>query len=181
MVFLDADNGSPFLWIRSIVGEILEGLKWDGSHFSVEASLFFQSVELSNLRIVHYYGLTEFWHAGIFDFVRCHITGWPYIKVKATLDRVSRYFFNKKKLVTKRRMDLLKVVLPKHLDSATPVDELSLMTDLYTIEWTNHPGADAQQNTLELYLASVVKSGDLTKDNYGYFGVTKRTANTRKI
>lgn len=51
------------------------------------------------------------------------------------------------------------------------------MTKLYSIKWVLHPEGDQQQEKLELYLDSLVKSGDLEliNDEYVVTGNAIRT------
>ncbi|EKF9846949.1 hypothetical protein O1D35_003649 [Vibrio cholerae] len=49
------------------------------------------------------------------------------------------------------------------------IDLFELMTKLYSIRWVTHPSGDELERKLQLYLDSLVKSGDLTEcDNLSY-------------
>ena len=45
---------------------------------------------------------------------------------------------------------------------------IDLMTKLYSMNWVLHPSADEQQQKLELYLDSLVESGELNNVNHEY-------------
>ena len=57
---------------------------------------------------------------------------------------------------------------------------IDLMTKLYSIKWVLHPSADEQQNRLELYLDSLVESGDLRKVNTEYVVTGKAISTIEK-
>jgi len=164
------DRGAPFFWVRSMVGDDLVGFEWDGSRFSVQKSLDLKTLQPQNLFIAHYYGLAEVRYSGISDLAIGRITRWPYTRINIvhTLNRFDQYLFNKKKLITKQRIDLLKFLLQKHLDGKTPISSLDLMVDLYSIKWVLHPDGDAQHKKVNFYLDSLVRSGELDKIDYKY-------------
>jgi hypothetical protein len=161
---LDLDqNRGAFFWVRSIAGDTLAGFEWDGTSFSIPKTIELSDVNPNNLFIVHYYGLSEIRYSGIRDLAFGRVTLGPYIKVNAinTLGRLDQYFFNKKKLVTKARVELLQLLVQKHLDGRLPASSLEIMTYLYSSKWVLHPSGDAQRKKLRLYLDSLVLSGEL--------------------
>lgn len=165
------DKGDePYLVIVAIAGTTLKCIEWDGSRYAIKREASLNEVNLSNLRITHYYGLSEVRYEGVFDYLVNRITGWPYLKIRVVqvLDRISQYFFNKKKLYTKQRMDLLKFLVARALDGKTDNDPLDLMTGLYTMRWYLHPQGERQQQKVEFYLDSLVETGELKYVNHRY-------------
>src|SRR5207253_119097 len=138
--------------------------------FSVPRTIQLKTVEAGKFFIRHYYGLAEVRYSGIVDLAIGRVTRWPYIKINisSALNHFDRYLFNKKKLVTKQRIDLLRFLVQEHLDGKTPINSLNLMIDLYSIKWVLYPNADTQQRTVELYLDSLVQSGELREVNGQY-------------
>lgn len=122
-----------------------------------------RNVELSKFQITHFYGLSDVRYSGLRDFILNRVSAWPYIKIHIVrvVNRIDRYFFNKKKLITKQRMDLLKILLERHLDGKSKFDPISLMTDLYSIRWVQHPYRDSLKHKLEFYLDSMIETGEL--------------------
>ena len=99
------------------------------------------------------------------------ITNWPYLKIRVHrwIESIDQYFFNRKKLITKQRIDLLRFMMPDQIDRVHKgISSLDLMTKLYSIKWVLHPEGDQQQEKLELYLDSLVKSEDLKLINNEY-------------
>ena len=83
-----------------------------------------------------------------------------------------------KKLITKDRIDLLRFMISDQIDrSDKGIHSLDLMTKLYSMKWVVHPEGDQQQEKLELYLDSLVKSEDLEliNDEYVVTGNAIRT------
>lgn len=165
------DKGDdPYLVVRSLNNGQLSCLKWDGSNFSTSVAIPLDNLHLRDFHITHYYGLAEVSYHGIIDFVLMRITCWPYLKIHLVqaLSHVDQYLFNKKKLITKQRKELLKVLVEHALEGHTEHEPLDLMTSLYSIKWFSHPHGEQAQSRLEFYLDSLVETGELKKTNYKY-------------
>jgi len=165
------NNDSPFFIATEISGDRIAGLAWDGDSYANETTLTIQEIENKNLRITHYYGLYEVTYKGICDAAFHYATKWSYIKIwlYRKLDSISQYFFNKKKLVTKKRIELLQFMMESQLDrSHSGIKFHQLMTDLYSINWILHPSREEQGRRLELYLDSLTQSGEISQINHEY-------------
>jgi hypothetical protein len=172
-------DGRPYLIALGISGSELNCIEWDKSRYKTERTIPLNSFRVSDFHITHYYGLSEIRYQGIVDFILNKLTGWPYIKIHIIrwLEGLGQYIFNKKKLITKQRMELLKFLVGRALDGNNEHEPLDLMTELYTIKWVLHPRSDQQQQKLEFYLDSLVKTGELEKINHNYVvtGMALRT------
>ena len=165
------NNESPFFIATEISGDQISGLEWDGNSYANETILTVQEIENKNLRITHYYGLCEITYKGICDAAFHYTTKWAYIKIwlHKKLDSISQYLFNKKKLVTKKRIELLNFMMDSQLDrSHAGISFHQLMTGLYSINWILHPAREEQERRLELYLESLVNSGEISQINHEY-------------
>lgn len=160
-------DGHPYLIVLHISADELDCIEWNGSRYQIPRPLPLSSLRLSDFQITHYYGLSEIRYKGILDFVLNKLTGWPYIKVHVVrwLDSFGQYIFNKKKLITKRRMELLKFLVDRTLDGKKEHNPLDLMTDLYSIKWLPHRNGDEQLQILEFFLDSLAETGELRKTN----------------
>ena len=179
VVSLD-NNGEPFFIATRYEENILYGLRWGGSSYSDEYSVTLGEIENYELRITHYYGLATITYDSIFDFAFHYVTRLKYIKIRIVrhLGSSHQYFFNRRKLVTKRRMELLEFMLNDQLDREhNGIGLFDLMAKLYSINWVLHPSADQQQQKLELYLKSLVESGELQYINHEYV-VTGKAVST---
>ena len=170
VVALDRE-GSPYFLATGYARGILEGFGWDGHSYANEQRLDLSQVEDFEFRVTHYYGLSEIRYASIYDVAWNYSTRLVYIKIQIhrAISSIDQYFFNKKKLVTKRRMELIQFMLDDQMNrSHDGIGIINLMTKLYSIKWVLHPSADDQQKKLEIYLDSLVESGELRKVNYEY-------------
>lgn len=166
---IDKDGG-PYLIALGLSANEIDCIEWDGSRYQIKRRLQLATFRLSDFQITHYYGLSEIQYNGILAFLFNRLTVWPYIKVHVVrmLDGFGQYIFNKKKLITKQRMELLKFLVGRALDGNAEHEPLDLMTDLYTIKWFLHPQGEQQQQKLEFYLDSLVETGELKRINYKY-------------
>jgi hypothetical protein len=165
------NNGKPYLMVTGLEGEDLHCLEWDGNHYSRATIISLGKINQSELFIAHYYGLSTVKYYGVYSLALSRITCWPYIKIYLVrvAEYFGQYFFNKKKLVTKQRIDLLRFLLSQHLEGHTSVDSFHLMSDLYTMKWVLHPDGEAQRHKVAFYLDALVTTGELRKRaNAGY-------------
>ncbi|MCD0422993.1 hypothetical protein LOC51_37775 [Rubrivivax sp. JA1024] len=165
------DKGEePYLIVQSLEEGRLGCIQWDGSKYSTARNFALTDFKPRDFRITHYYGLSEVCYTGIIDFVVNRATRWPYIKIHAvrTLSRFDQYLFNKKKLISKERKGLLKMLVNEALDGRAEHETLDLMTALYSIKWFSHPQGKEAQERLEFYLESLVETGELRKEDHKY-------------
>ncbi|MBM3713042.1 MAG: hypothetical protein FJW56_06355 [Actinobacteria bacterium] len=170
--FITFDNDkSPFFATTKYSNGTISGLRWDGNKYALEHSLNLKEIENYKFRVVHHYGLIDIYYKSIYDLAWDYFTRWVFIKIYIInkISSINQYFFNKKRLITKNRMQLLHFLLGDQIDGHNNgFDIHDLMTKLYSIRWVFHPYAESQQNKLELYLGSLVNSGELQKTNENY-------------
>ncbi|MCG7981064.1 MAG: hypothetical protein G8D81_13260 [gamma proteobacterium symbiont of Clathrolucina costata] len=167
---IDRDRG-PFQLITKISGNLLTVLEWNETSYTDEKVIELEQIDRKQLRIIHYYGLSEIRYYGLWDYLRNGATGFQYLLIigYGTLSSVNQYFFIKKKLVTKQRMELLQYLVAHHYESGGGgLGVIELMSQLYSIRWISHPDSESQQRKVELYLASLVDSGELEKNGTSY-------------
>jgi len=169
-VVLDS-QGFPFFLVRDFKDDKLEGLKWNGDHYEDKLSINLSDVSKYDFRVTHFYGLDNIYYESIYTIAWNYLTRLIYIKIKLyrKLSTINQYFFNKKKLITKTRMNLLLFMFDLYLDSGQDsTDVIDLMTKLYSIRWVNHPSKDDQMMKLKIYLESLVESGDEKREDLNY-------------
>jgi len=165
------DKGDdPYLVVLNVVADELQCIEWDGSKYQIERKLPIAEFEPAAFRITHYYGLSTIAYTGIFDFVLGRVFAWPYLKIHVArrLSALDQYLFNKKKLISKQRTELLKLLVERAQQGHSEHEPLDLMTELYSIKWVVHPQGNSEQQRLEFYLDSLVETGELRKMNYKY-------------
>lgn len=160
----------PLPVVLAIDGEILRCVAWDGDHYGRDEVLHLSELKFSQFDIVHFYGLSEVRYSGLLDLLIGRLTYWPYLKIHAVLllSRINQYYFNKKKLITRRRIELLVFLVALHQQGQTRFDAIDLMTRLYSLRWIEHPDRDAAMRQLEFYLEALVETGELDKEDHQY-------------
>lgn len=165
------DKGDdPYLIVQSLSNGQLGCIEWDGSTYTTAVEHPLASFRPRDFRITHYYGLSEVAYDGLMDFLVNRATAWPYIKIHivGAFTHLDQYLFNKKKLVSKARNDLLKLLVDEALAGRTEHESLDLMTALYSIKWYSHPEGGAVHERLEFYLDSLAETGELKKIGHKY-------------
>jgi hypothetical protein len=156
--------------VLALEGDELVCVAWDGSRYSKDLRLPLDMATLSQFRVTHFYGLSTIWYSGLIDFAVSRLTGWPYAKIHAVrvTSRVGQYFFNKRKLATRRRMELLSFLVTRYLGGKGEFSPIDLMTNLYSLRWVEHPDGESARIQLESYLEAMVETGELKKNSYKY-------------
>lgn len=160
------DKGDdPYLIVQSLSNGKLGCIEWDGSSYTTAVDHPLDSFRLQDFRVTHYYGLSEVRYDGLVDLLVNRFTAWPYVKIHVvrSFARLDQYVFNKKKLVSKARNDLLKLLVDEALEGRTEHESLDLMTALYSIKWYSHPEGGAVHKRLAFYLDSLAETGELRK------------------
>ncbi|VUD66815.1 hypothetical protein TDB9533_03704 [Thalassocella blandensis] len=170
IVAIDKDS-QPYLILTDIAGSNVTAMKWDGESYRDPKHLDISDVDSKDLVITHYYGLAEVIYFGVYDYFINRTLRWPYIKigVQRILERTGQFAFNKQKLVTQKRVELLKFMIDEQLEKGSSgVSLIELMSKLYSIKWVLHPEAEIQQNKLEFYLDSLIATRDIEEVNGKY-------------
>jgi hypothetical protein len=100
------------------------------------------------------------------------------IKVHRYLDSTFQYFFNKRKLVTKKRIELLQLMMEDQIDRTHDgISLFDLMQTIYPMRLFLHPSWETQEQKVQLYLDSLTVSGDvnLVGDEYVVTGRALQT------
>lgn len=156
-------NGMPYLLVRSLAAGVLSCLEWTGERFDKPVEVPLSEISSRDISVIHFYGYSTVQYEGLLDFALGRTFYLPYLKlhVLRTIESVDQYFFNKKKLFTKQRIDLLRFMVQRQLDDEPISNPIDLMTGLYSVKWVIHPDKDAQKKRLKFYLDSLVDTGEL--------------------
>ena len=182
VVAIDHDD-SPYFIATAIDGDVLTGLKWNGNSYADSATISISEINSLSLNITHYYGLSDISYDSIYDVAWNYVTRLIYIKIQIHryIETTFQYFFNKKKLVTKKRMELLRFMMDEQLNRTHDgIGSLNLMTKIYSTRLFLHPSRDMQLKKSELYLDSLVSSGDLKKMSDKYIVTGKAISTIEK-
>jgi hypothetical protein len=169
-VALDREE-SPYFVATAISGDILSGLEWNGNSYADDVTLSIADFETANLNITHYYGLSEVTYDSVYDAAWNYVTRLVYVKIRfhRYLESTFQYFFNKRKLVTKKRIELLQMMIDDQIDRMHDgISLLDLMEKIYSMRMFLHPSWATQEKRVQMYLDSLVASGELNHINDEY-------------
>lgn len=168
-IYIDR-GGEPYLLVQSLSEGMLSCLEWSGSSFDKPLVVPLNEIETRDLAITHFYGYGEVQYRGLNDFLLGRTLFFPYIKIHVVraIEATDQFFFNKKKLLTKQRIDLLRFLVQRRLEGIPISSPVDLMTGLYSLKWVLHPDRDPQQKRLHFYLESLVDTGELKRDGHRY-------------
>lgn len=155
--------GDPYLLVRNLSGDTLDCLEWSGHSFDKPVNVKLYSIDAKDVSITHFYGYSEVQYSGVLDFVLGRTLFFPYFKIHVVraIEAIDQYFFNKKKLFTQQRIELLKFLVQRRLEGIPVSSAVDLMTGLYSLKWVLHPDKDPQLKRLTFYLDSLVDTGEL--------------------
>ena len=168
-IYIDK-GGEPYLLVQSLSDGMLSCLEWSGSSFDKPLLVPLKEIKSRDFTITHFYGNDEVRYRGLTDFLLGRTFFFPYIKrrVVRAIEATDQFFFNKKKLLTKQRIDLLRFLVQHRLEGNLISSPVDLMTGLYSLKWVRHPDRDPQQKRLRFYLDSLVDTGELKREAHLY-------------
>lgn len=181
-VYID-NHSKPYLLLKRIEGDNLECLEWNGERFADEKIINFQEVPEPSLSVTHFYGLSEINYRGFKDFVFGRLLRIPYaaLFIKRRVGTLGQYLFNKKKLVTKQRIELLSLLVRLHLDGKNVPSPVGLMSHLYSLRWVFHPDRAEQIKKIQLTLDSFVDTGEISPILNGEYRVNGKALHTIEL
>lgn len=155
------------------------------SSFSIEKNITSIDILSNDLRITHFYGLTDITFTGLYDLAFHYITKAVYVKIhyQRVINFIFQNAYNRRKLDSKNRINILSFLVKEqfepraksnqhwfdHYDSSLRgFGAWELMTKIHSTRWHYHPLGRYELSKLGLYLDSLVMSGDLKKEGIQY-------------
>lgn len=156
--------------VKSITGNDVECLEYNGQRYATKSVRSIDSILSDEVEVIHYHGLAQTTYFGWSDFAIGHIFRMPYIKAwfHFRTESFEQYLFNKRKLVTKQRIELLKAVLDTQLNTGRAPSSIDVMVKLYSVKSVLHPDYERLEEEIELYLDAFVQTGELSKQSISY-------------
>lgn len=116
-----------------------------------------------SLEITQYYGYYTIDYLGLWQFIARGLSGYEnlIVKLKVTNNSIVQFIFNKRKLQSKRRIELLSFLVNTYAENSDSIHLIYLMSRLHTNRWVYHPEKETHKKYLNLYLSSFVESGEL--------------------
>lgn len=169
IILFQKDN-DPWLIVERREGEDLICSTWSGNTHAGEARHPFSEFHNRQYKIKHYYGPDTIYYEGLSDYARGYYLKIPYaiIHLRRALERAGTFLYNRRRLVLKQRLDLLTFMIEQAAEGKDSFSSLDLMTDMHSIRWVAHPNGESVRSRLELYLDSLVDTGELTKNGIDY-------------
>lgn len=163
-------GGDDSLLVQSANGEICGCLEWDGNRYSIQTQIAFVDLLKYRFEFTHYYGLTTIWYSGWLDLALGRIFRLPYIKAKFhyAYHDLTQGIFNRRKLVSKQRIDLLKIIHSAQLNGTNTLSSLSVMSLIHTDKWYLHPNKEDEHHRVQFYLEKLAETKDLVKNGIDY-------------
>ena len=167
--FLD-DDEEPWLIVERRDGDDLICSTWNGNTHAGEARHPLSLFKDAQFKIKHYYGPSTIYYDSLSDYARGYYLCIPYIKIhlSRSLECAGTFLYNQRRIVLGQRLELLTFMIEQAAEGKTLFNSLDLMTDMHTIRWITHPTGESVRNRLELYLNSLVDTGELENTNEGY-------------
>lgn len=163
-------NGEPWLIVERREGDELICSTWDGATHAGEARHQIEKFRDDQYEIKHYYGPNTIYFSGLADYARGYYLRLPYIliKIRRGLEHAGTFLYNRRRIVLGQRLDLLTFMIEQAAEGRASFNSLDLMTDMHTLRWITHPSGESIRSRLELYLDSLVDTGELSKTNHDY-------------
>lgn len=158
------------LIVESARGDSLNCRLYDGQRYAIQKDINFDELLKHKWEFTHYHGLNTIVYSGWLDFAIGFLFRAPYVKAWTNFnyDKFSQKIYNRRKLVTKQRIDLLKEVLNAQLNGKDGVSSLSVMSALHSEKWYLHPNREDELHRVDFYLNALVDTGELERIGIDY-------------
>jgi hypothetical protein len=153
--------------VEAMVHETVNGQWLNGDSYDGEVALLPEAEAAAKFQCTHFLGPYEFKYESPLKFVFHQWFRIPQIAVLR--DRVEQYQFNRRHLVRRDRIEILRYLYETRLENASrEVSSVSLATKLYTNRVFFHPDKNKMLNHCRMLLDSLVESGDLQLNGAAY-------------
>lgn len=169
IILFQKDN-DPWLIVERREGGILICSTWNGITHAGESRHSINEFRGRQYTIKHYYGPDTIYYDGLNDYALGYYFKIPYafIQLRRSLEKAGTFLYNRRRLVLKQRLDLLTFMIEQAAEGKNTFSSLDLMTDMHSIRWVTHPHGESVRGRLDLYLESLMDTGELTKMGNGY-------------
>lgn len=168
------EGGEPSYCLEAISGVDVAALKFDGRRYEIPTTLSLDRIDPATLRVTHHYGLDDIRYEGIRAVAWGLWTRWPYaaLHLQRLRNRVAQRLFNRRSLVVRRRLDILRDVISATMGGEESVDPFDLMSARHGSRWAGHPAWASHHDLLARHLDLLVETGDLAKQSDGRYRAT---------
>lgn len=187
VAYVNTNKGEPYLLLDSLDGDVVKCRRWDEKSFSIETENSLHDLVNAELEVLHYYGLHKFTFTGMWEVLWHRYTGSVYIGVNLRLAWLAglQFLFNRRSLPSQRRLRVLRLLVSSRLagsigwmtsfnsENIGGMTSFDIMTELYSIRWTEHPENQSRRLELEFLLESLRASEDVEKIGIKYRATPK--------
>ncbi|MGY0557496.1 hypothetical protein [Lysobacter sp. A421] len=158
------------LIVQSANDDTCNCLEWDGDRYSIKSEIAFKELLKDRFEFTHYHGLCTTTYSGWLDLALGRTFRLPYLKAKIhfAYHSLTQDLYNRRKLVTKQRIELLKTILSAQLNGRDKLSSLSVMTLIHTERWYLHPNQEDEHHRVHFHLDKLVETKDLIKNGIDY-------------
>lgn len=166
--FLHGDD--PWLIVEEREGDQLVCSTWNGDTHAGRTNYSITQFTDRQYQIKHYYGTSTIHYDGLSDYARGYYfrVAYALIHLRRALERAGTFLYNRRRLVRHHRLELLTFMIEQAAAGKGSFSPIDLMTDMHTVRWITHPDGESAQGRLNLYLDSLVDTGELTKNGSDY-------------
>ncbi|MBU3260117.1 hypothetical protein KPG71_08855 [Roseovarius sp. PS-C2] len=164
----------------------IKGRLWTGSRYQIPASISFDRLQKPILEVTRFYGFEQIRYSGLWDFWCGEIFQLPFLHWLAST--VKQKFFEATTRFRHSRMDVLKKLVEKHLDTAVRQNGLlfeanqksiiQMFSDCYGARVFAHSAYSAESAHFRLIIESLAETGDLNKKNRHEFELSPKALAT---
>lgn len=166
--YLVDGNGEARVLVTGIQRFGVSG-KWSahGGNFVAECSVPNKNLSEYTLHTIHWYKGWTFQSNGTTRFILQYISRYPLIRVRT--DRLIQYFFNRKKLERRDRVELLSYIIDETVKNRQyTARKTDILSNFYTKRWVLRPDKEELMSYYDLLLDSLKETGDISYEQFGY-------------
>ncbi len=140
------------------------GMPWSGREYTGQMNVSFVQLVSFNTTISHYYGLYEIKFEGVSDYIwDAVLLRTPYMRI--WLNKIKQLAYNQINPFRLKRVQVLELLVERHLENGgQAVSSWEIMEELYSIRWFGHPKGEAAHKRLQLFMSSLVATGEIVED-----------------
>lgn len=164
------EGDEPHFVLLGMTDNLVTALEYDGQKYAIDHSIPLNDIDPSKIRITHFYGPHQIDFYGIRDFAIGRAIGLPYLMIDLVhlWHRIVQRLFNRRSLVIKQRLDILREAAELVKSGSTSIGTLEIMTGRYGYRWASHPDWQRHDQLITFYLEGLCDTGDLKKINHSY-------------
>jgi len=164
-------NNNIIMFVQKVTNSYFEGVINNGTKYVATDNINLKYIKLNDIRITHRLKENNIYYHSLLNFIFLGLTKLRIfeLKIKLIFDKTNQYIYNKRKLVLKDRLFILRLLINHYLTTNEKgLDILTIMSKIYTTRFILHPSEEKLERKLKLLLNSFVFEGDLKIEKMTY-------------